>query len=197
MEEFNRAVPTLSQPQQESVSHDLGNKKHPRVVFIGSSRLHSMVDCRTRTSSRVFITAVLPHFDAKNLVNYWSTAGPWSRPAVKASGTVGSYKSQVRGGSKLSCQRAPELIHPYIDEELDRLQASEFRQHLDQCKDCNLFYRNQLALRFALRQNSLYYHAPHDLLRQVRSALRKEVDPEMTVGPAAQTLSPGTATKRH
>ena len=74
----------------------------------------------------------------------------------------------------MSCQRAPELIHPYIDEELDQLQASEFRRHLDQCKDCGLNYRNQLALRFALKQNSLYYRAPHELLRQVRAALRKE-----------------------
>jgi len=119
-------------------------------------------------------------------VNYWSTAGPWSRPAVKASGTVGSYESRVRGGSKLNCQRAPELIHPYIDEELDRLQASEFGQHVDQCKDCNLFYRNQLALRCALKQNSLYYHAPQDLLRQVRSALLDEVNAQPNVGSAAQ-----------
>jgi anti-sigma factor RsiW len=115
---------------------------------------------------------------------------------VKASGTVGSYKSQVRGGSKLSCQRAPELIHLYIDEELDRLQASEFRQHLDQCKDCDVLYQNQLALRFALKQNSLYYRASHDLLRQVRSALREEVDAEAKVRPAAQTLSPGDAMKK-
>ena len=129
-------------------------------------------------------------------MNYWSTAGPWARPVVKASGTVGSYKSQVRGGSKLSCQRAPELIHPYIDEELDPLQATEFRQHLDQCKDCDLFYRNQLALRFALKQNNLYYRAPHNLLRHVRSALRGEVNAEANVDSAAQTLSPGRATKR-
>lgn len=96
----------------------------------------------------------------------------------------------------MSCQRAPELIHPYIDDELDQLQASEFRRHLDQCKDCGLNYRNQLALRFALKQNSLSYQAPHDLLRQVRSALRKEIDAEARVGSAAQTLSPGSAAKR-
>ena len=143
-----------------------------------------------------FYKGSLTAFEAQNLVNYSFTAGPWSRSAVKASGTVGSYKSQLRGGSKLSCQRAPELIHPYIDEELDQLQASEFRQHFDQCKDCGLLYRNQLALRFALKENSLYYHAPLDLLRQVRSALRKKVDAETSVGSAAQTLSPGSATKR-
>lgn len=129
-------------------------------------------------------------------MNYWSTAGPWSRPAVKASGTVGSYKSQIRGGSKLSCQRAPELIHPYIDEELDPLQTSEFRQHVDQCKDCDLFYRNQLALRFVLKQNSLYYRAPHDLLRRVRSALLEEVNADPNVGSTRQTLLPKSATKR-
>lgn len=129
-------------------------------------------------------------------MNYWSNAGQWSRPAVKASGTVGSYKSQLRGGSKLSCQRAPELIHPYIDEELDPLQISEFREHVDQCKDCDLFYRNQLALRFVLKQNSLYYRAPHDLLRRVRSALRDEINAGANVDSTGQTSLPKSVTKR-
>ena len=128
-----------------------------------------------------------------NLLAYRWT---WSRPAMKASGTVGSYKSQLRGGSKLNCQRAPELIHPYIDEELDSLQTSELRQHVDQCKDCDLFYRNQLALRFVLKQNSLYYRAPHDFLRRVRSALREEVNADENVGSTGQTLLPKSATKR-
>ncbi len=53
---------TLSLTSQP-VCHDLGNKKHATAVFISSSRLHSIVDCKTRTSSRIFIKAVLPHFD--------------------------------------------------------------------------------------------------------------------------------------
>ena len=82
----------------------------------------------------------------------------------------------------MSCQRAPELIHPYIDEELEEHQESEFRQHLDHCNDCDLFYRNQLALRFVLKQNSLYYRASDEFLQRVRLALRAEVNTETNVG---------------
>ena len=142
-----------------------------------------------------FYNGSLTAFRRIKFGNYWSIAGPTSRPAVKASGTVGSYKSQLQGGSKLSCQRAQELIHPYIDEELERLQVSEFRQHLDQCKDCSLFYRNQLILHSALKQSSFYYRAPRDLHRRVRATLREDVNADASVGPAGQTVS-GTAEKR-
>jgi hypothetical protein len=52
--------------------------------------------------------------------------------------TVSSYKSQVRGGYKLSCQRAHDLIHPYVDGELGVLQTAEVERHIDQCEDCKL-----------------------------------------------------------
>ena len=71
----------------------------------------------------------------------------------------------------MNCQRARELIHPYIDGELDLTQAAEIQKHIDECEDCKLGYHNQLTLRSTFRDKSLYYRAPHALNRRIRSLL--------------------------
>ena len=73
------------------------------------------------------------------------------------------------GGSELSCQKLLEIVHPYIDRELDPLQSAEVECHLEQCDDCDLIYRGQLALRSSLQHPSLYYRAPADLKRHITS----------------------------
>ena len=85
---------------------------------------------------------------------------------------VGSFKSQIRGGSKLNCQRARELIDPFLDGELDPLQAGEIRRHIGECEACNLAHRNLLALSSGLKENSLYHHAPDGLHKRIRLSLR-------------------------
>ena len=69
----------------------------------------------------------------------------------------------------MSCERARELVHPYIDGELDLTQAAEIHQHLDECEECKLGYNNQLTLRSIFKDNSLYYRAPQDLHKRMRS----------------------------
>ena len=76
----------------------------------------------------------------------------------------------------MSCQRIPELIHPYVDRELDVLQTSEVERHLEQCEACDLIYRSQIALRSSLQDASFYYHAPADLKSRIRSSLQKEAE---------------------
>ena len=79
----------------------------------------------------------------------------------------------------MSCHRARELIQPYIDGELERVQAAEVKRHIDQCKDCYLRHRNQLTLRSSFKDNSLYYRAPQDLRIRIRLSLREEVKTEV------------------
>jgi mycothiol system anti-sigma-R factor len=71
----------------------------------------------------------------------------------------------------VSCERPRELIHPYIDGELDLTQAAEIQQHIDECEVCKLGYHNQLTLRSILRDNSLYCRAPQDLKKRISSLL--------------------------
>jgi anti-sigma factor RsiW len=75
----------------------------------------------------------------------------------------------------LSCQRAQELIHPYVDGELDGLQTVEVERHIEQCEDCKLDYRSQITLRSSLKDNSLYHRAPTNLKKRIRTSLQKEV----------------------
>ena len=74
----------------------------------------------------------------------------------------------------MSCQKVPELIQPYVDRELDVVQTSEVELHVEQCEECDLIYRSQIALRSSLQDASFYYRAPADLKSRITSSLRKE-----------------------
>ena len=65
-----------------------------------------------------------------------------------------------------------ELIHPYVDGELDVANGREIEQHLDGCDDCRRLEHRVRALRTALRKSLPSYSAPTALKRSVRAALR-------------------------
>ena len=77
----------------------------------------------------------------------------------------------------MNCQRVLELIHPYVDRELDLAQAAEIERHLEQCEDCNRSYSGQIGLRSSLQDDSFYYRAPADLKSRIKSSLQKEAEP--------------------
>jgi predicted anti-sigma-YlaC factor YlaD len=74
----------------------------------------------------------------------------------------------------LSCQKAQELIHGYLDGELDLLRSVELEKHIHECEICENVYRNQTALRSSLRDESLYHHAPDKLNTRIQTSLRKQ-----------------------
>jgi hypothetical protein len=80
----------------------------------------------------------------------------------------------------LSCQRAQELIHGYVDDELDGLQTAEVERHINQCENCKLDYRSHMTLRSSFQHTSLYYRAPTDLKKSIRASLVKEARVEVT-----------------
>ena len=79
----------------------------------------------------------------------------------------------------MSCQTAQELIHAYVDGELDLARSLEVEQHMEQCEVCAIAYRNQTALRSALKDSSLYHSAPAGLEKRIRSSLRREAKSEV------------------
>ncbi len=79
----------------------------------------------------------------------------------------------------MSCQTAQELIHGYVDGELDLARSLEVEQHIQQCQVCASAYRNQTALRDAFKDNSLYHSAPEKLEKRIRSSLRREANAEV------------------
>ena len=79
----------------------------------------------------------------------------------------------------MSCQTTQELIHAYVDGELDLARSLEVELHLEECQVCAIAYRNQTALRAAFKDGSLYYSAPEKLNKRIRSSLRREAKSEV------------------
>jgi anti-sigma factor RsiW len=69
------------------------------------------------------------------------------------------------------------LIHAYLDGELDLVRNLEIEHHLHDCSICSRVYENQKALQTAIRQTAPYFKAPPDLRNRVRSSLRKRHSP--------------------
>ena len=80
----------------------------------------------------------------------------------------------------MRCQRADELIHGYLDGELDLARSLEVEQHMRECEICARAFRNQTMLRSSLKEASLYYGAPEKLKKRIQSSLRQEAKSEVS-----------------
>lgn len=78
----------------------------------------------------------------------------------------------------MSCRTVQDLIHGYMDHELDLGRSFEVEQHLQECQVCADAYSNHSTLRTAFKDKSLYYPAPAKLEKRIRSALRHEARSE-------------------
>ena len=77
-----------------------------------------------------------------------------------------------------------ELLHAYVDGELDLANTRETERHFQSCADCRGTERAIRELRSALTSDTPAYRAPAHLRRNVRAALRREAKS------TRQTLSP-------
>jgi len=71
----------------------------------------------------------------------------------------------------MTCQQAKPLIDPYADGELEASAILELEQHLQSCSACALACRNLQSLKRALKQDALYFTAPAELRRRIKSDL--------------------------
>jgi anti-sigma factor RsiW len=74
----------------------------------------------------------------------------------------------------LSCQQTPELLHGYLDGELDLVKSLEIEKHLAQCQACTQNYEGLRSLQSRLSDNALRFEPPAGLEKRLRSSLRKE-----------------------
>lgn len=77
-----------------------------------------------------------------------------------------------------------ELLHAYVDGELDLGNTREAERHLQTCTDCRGTERAIRELRRALNSDAPAYRAPAQLRKRVRAALRREAKS------TRQTVSP-------
>ena len=71
----------------------------------------------------------------------------------------------------MNCQQAKPLIDPYADGELEAAAILELEQHLQSCSACASAWRNLQRLQKTLKQDALYYTAPDELRRRIKSEL--------------------------
>lgn len=74
----------------------------------------------------------------------------------------------------MNCAEAKDLVHVYIDQELDLLRIVDVDRHLQSCAACRELYDEQRALRSTLRRDAGYHRAPPELRERLRFALRSE-----------------------
>jgi anti-sigma factor RsiW len=73
----------------------------------------------------------------------------------------------------VDCTETQQLIHGYLDGELDLVSSLAVERHTQECPACAETYRRGQALREALRGGSLAFAPPADLRQRVRAALRR------------------------
>ena len=72
----------------------------------------------------------------------------------------------------MSCQETRELIHGYLDGEVDLVKSIEIEEHLRNCHACTQTYKGIRSLQSAIGGNSLRFEPPANFDRRLRSALR-------------------------
>jgi anti-sigma factor RsiW len=84
----------------------------------------------------------------------------------------------------MDCKDTPELIHPYLDGELDPVPSAELTAHLRQCPDCTRIADELRALSQAIGHAAPRYKAPEALRARIADALAAEAAAESRTAPA-------------
>ena len=74
----------------------------------------------------------------------------------------------------MSCQQTHELLHGYVDGELDLVKSIEIEQHLADCESCTQTYKGLRSLSAVVRNDALLFQPPTDFEKRLRSTLRRE-----------------------
>src|SRR4051812_23691515 len=66
-----------------------------------------------------------------------------------------------------------ELVHGYLDGELDLTGSLEVERHMEGCLSCSRIYSGQKTLQPAYKDSSLYYSASPQLRKRIKSSLKE------------------------
>jgi anti-sigma factor RsiW len=93
----------------------------------------------------------------------------------------------------LSCHETRDLIHGYVDGELDLVKSMEIEKHLQDCHACEQTFKEIRSLRLAMGDSALRFDPPANFERRLRSALRRKSEPERKVVPRWTWLTAGAS----
>jgi len=86
----------------------------------------------------------------------------------------------------LNCEQTHQLIHGYVDGELDLLKNLEIDRHLQECAACAQAHMDLQAMRAALKEGAPYFEVPSGLQDRIRLSVRKA----SKAGPPSLVLPP-------
>ena len=72
----------------------------------------------------------------------------------------------------MNCQEVQDLLHGYLDGELDLVHTLDIERHLRDCSACARVHAQQQALRSALRDSAPYFSPPELLQQHIRTAVQ-------------------------
>jgi anti-sigma factor RsiW len=88
----------------------------------------------------------------------------------------------------MTCDEARQLLHAYIDDELDLATALQIEAHLPGCPKCQKELEAARAAGRAAAQPGVYYAAPAELRDRLRRAIRTEIG-ETETTPETRSLT--------
>jgi anti-sigma factor RsiW len=78
----------------------------------------------------------------------------------------------------MTCQQTQDLLHGYIDGELDVLTNVELERHFDQCETCAVARQKQLELRSFIKDHAPCFQAPDLLTKRLQKDFGNAKQPE-------------------
>ena len=73
----------------------------------------------------------------------------------------------------MNCEQTRNLIHGYVDGELDLVRSLEIEQHLRECAACSDAHEGLQSLRASVRAGAPYFTPPPSLKLRIQASLRK------------------------
>ena len=72
----------------------------------------------------------------------------------------------------MTCEQVQELIHAYIDGELDLLRNLEIEGHLGECEVCRSEHQGHANVRTLVQGGAQYFHAPEILKKRIEKQVK-------------------------
>ncbi len=94
----------------------------------------------------------------------------------------------------MNCGQSKDLIHAYLDRELDLVRTMEMERHLETCAECSESLQRNAVLQTALRGKALYHQAPATLRRKIRASIAPARRSTIPSGPVAWRFAAIAAT---
>jgi anti-sigma factor RsiW len=85
----------------------------------------------------------------------------------------------------MTCEQTHELIHAYIDGELDLLRNVEVEHHLGECEACHSQHQDQSYLRSLIKDEAQYFVAPDVLKQRVKNQIHRPTTTRHWIAAAA------------